>query len=118
LFLAFSKNVDESLFHDKDNQAVRVSLALRNVIHSTNICTGVVDSFKEAPWRQSFMEAVCEVLMGFKEERPCLEAKKIAMYDWMRVRAITISGCASSMLSSRPNTLTFTSSSLPDPGPC
>ncbi|KAI5853773.1 hypothetical protein BZA05DRAFT_335943 [Tricharina praecox] len=91
LFLAFSKDVDESLFNDKDNQAVRVSLALRNVIHSTSICTGVVDSVKEAPWRQAFMDAVCEVLTGFREERPLLETNRIAMYEWMRVRAITIS---------------------------
>jgi hypothetical protein len=91
LFLAFAKDVDETRFNNKDADAVRVSLALRNVIHSTTIITGLVDSPKEAPWRESFLEAVCEVLTGFREERPLLEAKKIAMYDWMRLRAITIS---------------------------
>jgi hypothetical protein len=92
LFLAFSKNTDESLFNNKDNDAIRVSIALRNVIHSTNICTGIVDSSKEAPWRIAFMEAVSEILVGFREERPLLDGKKIAMFDWMRLRAITISG--------------------------
>jgi hypothetical protein len=94
LFLAFSKNTDESLFNNKDNDAVRVSVALRNVIHSTNICTGIVDSSKESPWRMAFMEAVSEILVGFREERPLLarDGKGIAIFDWMRLRTITISG--------------------------
>ena len=92
LFLAFTKNPDESLFHDRDNDAVRVSLALRNVIHSTNIRTGIVDSPEEVGWRSAFMEAVSEVLVGFREERPLLVGKTIAMLEWMRLRAITIAG--------------------------
>jgi len=38
------------------------------------------------------MGAVCEVISGFREERPLLQAKKIGMYDWMKLRVITISG--------------------------
>ncbi|KAI5820136.1 hypothetical protein BZA77DRAFT_240289 [Pyronema omphalodes] len=91
LFLAFARDVDESLFHDKEHDAVRVSLALRNVIHSTNICGAIVDSRKEIEWRQSFMDAVCEVLVAFREERPLLSSDTISMADWMRLRAITIS---------------------------
>jgi hypothetical protein len=96
LFMAFAKDVDDTRFNNKDADAVRVSLALRNVIHSTSIITGLVDSPKEAPWRESFLQAVCEVLTGFKEERPLLEAEKISMYDWMRLRAITISSMQTS----------------------
>lgn len=92
LFMAFSKNTDESMFNNKDDDAVRVSVALRNVIHSTNICTGLVDSSKESAWREAFMQAVCEVLVGFREERPLLDGNRISMFSWMRLRAITISG--------------------------
>ncbi|KAA8912002.1 hypothetical protein FN846DRAFT_773590 [Sphaerosporella brunnea] len=91
LFLAFSKNPDASCFRNQKSDAIRVSLALRNVIHSTPICSGIVDSAKETRWRESFMEAICEVLQGFREERPLLEAGRIKMYEWMRLRAITIS---------------------------
>lgn len=38
------------------------------------------------------MDAVCEVLVAFREERPLLSSDTISMADWMRLRAITISG--------------------------
>jgi hypothetical protein len=47
--MAFAMDVDDTRFNNKDADAVRVSLALRNVIHSTSIITGLVDSPKEAP---------------------------------------------------------------------
>ena len=92
LFLAFTKNPDESLFHDRDNDAVRVSLALRNVIHSTNIRTGIVDSPEEVGWRTAFMETILELLVGFRGERPLLAGQTVGMLEWMRLRAITIGG--------------------------
>jgi hypothetical protein len=101
LFLAFSKNPEGGKFNNKNDEAVKVSLALRNVIHSTNICSGIVDSTLEAPWRLAFMDAVCEVLTGFREERPLLSDRKIPMYEWMKLRAITISGKSFSSLSEK-----------------
>lgn len=88
LFRVFSDNYkDESQYHDYNSSAVKVSMALRAVVETTVV--GVQD---QALWRRSFNQAVSEVLVGFREERPLLESESISMKQWMRLRVITISG--------------------------
>jgi hypothetical protein len=92
LFRVFSDNPDPCGYLNIDREAVKVSLALRSVIESTHICSTNGQENKEEAWRVSFMAAVCEVLTGFREERPLLASNKISMHAWMRLRIITISG--------------------------
>ncbi|PUU74539.1 hypothetical protein B9Z19DRAFT_1068132 [Tuber borchii] len=84
---------------------VKVSIALRTVIDETalnkippsNGSSNGSDHHTSADklWRPIFREAVREVIMGFRAERPLLghnSASKIDLAEWMRVRIITISG--------------------------
>lgn len=74
-----------------DGDAVKVSLALRTVIDTTEL--NINDSHAaETEWRENFKTAIREVLTGFQSERSLLESKKIVLSDWMRVRMVTISG--------------------------
>lgn len=68
---------------------MKVSLALRSVIDCTRISRAGGDG-----WRDAFRSAVCEVLTGFREERPLLGSAQIALSEWMRLRVVTISGKA------------------------
>ncbi|CAZ85945.1 unnamed protein product [Tuber melanosporum] len=86
---------------------VKVSTALRTVIDETSlhefptIINGSSSSSSASNhmnddhlWRPIFREAVREVIMGFRAERPLLgknSASKIDLTEWMRVRIITIS---------------------------
>lgn len=84
---------------------VKVSIALRTVIDETalnkippsNGSSNGSEHHTSADklWRPIFREAVREVIMGFRAERPLLghnSASKIDLAEWMRVRIITISG--------------------------
>ncbi|KAG0643342.1 hypothetical protein HOY80DRAFT_463053 [Tuber brumale] len=87
---------------------VKVSTALRTVIDETTLyeppttTDGSSSSSSSASnhvnedhlWRPMFREAVREVIMGFRAERPLLRknsVSKIDLAEWMRVRIITIS---------------------------
>lgn len=88
LFRVFSDNYrDEARYHDFNSDPVKVSFALRTVIETT-----VIGTQNQNLWRRSFNQAVCEVLVGFREERPLLKSDSISMKQWMRLRVVTISG--------------------------
>lgn len=74
-----------------DGDAIKISLALRTVIDTTEL--NVNDSHAaETAWRENFKTAIREVIAGFQSERSLLENRKIVLSDWMRVRMVTISG--------------------------
>lgn len=77
---------NNAAYHNFDSDSVKVSLALRKVIETT--CIG---SKSQKLWRNSFNNAICEILIGFREERPLIESECISMRQWMRLRVITIS---------------------------
>lgn len=80
-----------------DGDAVKVSLALRTVIDTTEL--NINDSHAaETAWRENFKTAIREVLTGFQSERSLLESKRVVLSDWMRVRMVTISGEENSTL--------------------
>jgi hypothetical protein len=89
---AFSEHINESAFMDSDSDALKVSLALRNVIFSTAICSNIIDGESEVEWRVQLLKAIQEVVIGFRKERPLLDGKKIDMRQWMELRTVTISG--------------------------
>ena len=89
---AFSEHINESAFMDNDSDALKVSLALRNVIFSTAICSNIIDGESEVEWRAQLLKAIQEVVIGFRKERPLLDGKKIDMQQWMELRTVTISG--------------------------
>ncbi|CUS14158.1 unnamed protein product [Tuber aestivum] len=84
---------------------VQVSTALRTVIDETALQESPTNSSSSSSsshhtkddhfWRPMFLEAVREVIMGFRAERPLLAnngaSSKIDLAEWMRVRIITIS---------------------------
>lgn len=87
----FAEGENGSHYNNEDGDVVKVSLALRTVIDTTEIHAN--DSHAaEVAWRENFKSAIREVLNGFRAERPLLESKKIALSDWMRVRMVTIAG--------------------------
>lgn len=90
LYRVFSTN-PHSKYNNIDNDVVRVSLALRQVIDFTTIVSTNNDPVKENHWRRTFMKAVCEIITGFRQERPLLETPSIPMAAWMHLRIVTIS---------------------------
>ncbi|PWW78231.1 hypothetical protein C7212DRAFT_352543 [Tuber magnatum] len=80
---------------------VQVSMALRTVIDETALHEFPTNSSSTSNhinddqlWRPMFLEAVREVILGFRAERPLLgnnSTSKIDLAEWMRVRIITIS---------------------------
>lgn len=85
---------------DRTNSAVvQTSFSLRDLVRQIDIRTvgASVENEADDAWRQSFLDAIMEVLYAFEGERPLLEQFKkkeqdVKLADWMVLRLVTISG--------------------------